>query len=26
LAHTMGIMVNKMLGNPPLQFERLGIV
>jgi Transposase DDE domain len=26
LAHTVGIMVNKMLGNPPLQFERLGIV
>lgn len=26
LAHTVGIMVNKLLGNPPLQFERLGIV
>ena len=26
LAHTIGIMVNKMLGNPPLQFECLGIV
>lgn len=26
LAHTVGIMINKLLGNPPLQFERLGIV
>lgn len=26
LAHTVGVMVNKILGNPPLQFERLGIV
>jgi hypothetical protein len=26
LAHTVGIMVNKMLDNPHLQFERLGIV
>jgi hypothetical protein len=26
LAHTVGMMVNKILGNPPLQFECLGIV
>lgn len=26
LAHTVGMMINKILGNPPLQFERLGIV
>lgn len=26
LAHTVGIMVNKQLGNPPLQFELLNIV
>ncbi len=26
LAHTVGIVINKLVGNPPLQFERLGIV
>ena len=26
LAHTVGIMINKLLGNSPLQFERLNIV
>lgn len=26
LAHTVGMMVNKLLGNPPLQFELLDIV
>ena len=26
LAHTVGIMINKLLGYPPLQFERLEIV
>lgn len=26
LAHTVGMMINKIAGNPPLQFERLGIV
>ncbi len=26
LAHTAGVMVNKIMGNPPLQFECLGIV
>lgn len=26
LAHTVGMMINKILGNPPLQFECLGIV
>ena len=26
LAHTVGIMVNKLLGNPPLQFELLDVV
>lgn len=26
LSHTVGVMINKLLGNPPLQFERLGIV
>ena len=26
LAHTVGIVVNKLLGNPPLQFELLDIV
>lgn len=25
LAHTIGVFVNKMLGHPPLQFEKLGI-
>ncbi len=26
LAHTVGIVINKFLGNPPLQFVQLGIV
>jgi hypothetical protein len=26
LSHTVGVIINKLLGNPPLQFERLGIV
>lgn len=26
LAHIVGMMINKILGNPPLQFERFGIV
>ncbi|KTD60316.1 transposase (DDE domain) [Legionella santicrucis] len=26
LAHTVGVMINKLVGNPPLQFELLGIV
>ena len=26
LAHTVGMMVNKIAGHPPLQFEKLGIV
>jgi len=26
LAHTVGMVINKLLGNPPLQFERIGIV
>ena len=25
LAHTVGIVINKMIGNPPLQFEQLGV-
>ena len=26
LVHTVGIVINKLAGNPPLQFEKLGIV
>lgn len=25
LAHTVGVVINKMIGNPPLQFEQLGV-
>lgn len=25
LSHTFGILINKMLGNPPIQFEKLGV-
>lgn len=25
LSHTVGVVINKSLGNPPLQFEKLGL-